>query len=122
MNRQAVKKALQKRGKNKKKNESEYEKLLVSEFIEMTPIKLPKTAYKDQKRLSEFLNDVSIMLNRLLRSCQNLTKLTATELVARPTYAEEFQNIRSSVHKAVTMNNDGSYSDVTSHKSDCLSA
>ena len=58
------------------------------------------------------------MLNKLLRSFQNLSKLTATELMARPTYAEEFQNIRSSVHKAVAINNDGSYSDIMSHKSD----
>lgn len=29
------------------------------------------------------------------------TKLTATELMARPTYVEEFQNIRDNVNKAV---------------------
>ena len=47
-----------------------------------------------------------------------MTKTMATELVARPTYVEEFQNIRDNVHKAVAPNNDGSYSDVLSHKSD----
>ena len=32
---------------------------------------------------------------------QQQTKLTASELVLRPTYKEEFQNIRDNVHKAI---------------------
>ena len=62
----------------------------MSELIEMAPIRLPRDVYKDQKKLNVFLNQVHVMLNKLLRSCQNFTKLMATELVARPTYAEEF--------------------------------
>ena len=40
-------------------------------------------------------------LNTLLKMAQQQTKLTASELVLRPTYKEEFQNIRDNVHKAI---------------------
>lgn len=88
--------------------------LLVEEFFDMKPIKLSSDAYKDQKKLNMFLKGTETMLNKLLRACQVLTKLTASELVARPTYAEEFNNIRSNVHKAVAQNADGTFSDVAS--------
>ena len=33
-------------------------------------------------------------MNRILKACIEQTSLTATELAARPTYIEEFNNIR----------------------------
>ena len=40
-------------------------------------------------------------INKLVKGVQKQSKLTAKELIARPTYAEEFQNIRENVHKVV---------------------
>ena len=80
----------------------------------MKPLELPSYAYKDQKKLARFINDVHIMMNKLLKACQQQSKLTAVELLARPTYSEEFQNLRSSLPKAVSINQDGSYSDLIS--------
>lgn len=35
-------------------------------------------------------------------------------MIARPTYSEEFANIRENIHKVIVPNNDGTFSDVSS--------
>lgn len=35
-------------------------------------------------------------------------------MIARPTYSEEFSNIRENIHKVLVPNNDGTFSDVSS--------
>ena len=77
---------------------------MVQDFFDMKPIKLPADAWKDHKKLTRFLGEVHEYLNRIVRACQMQTRLMATELVARPTYAEEFQNINGNLHKAVREN------------------
>ena len=83
------------------KTNAETEKLIVDEFFDMKPLKLPPDAWKDHKKLTRFLGEVQTYVNKLVKACQIQSRLTATELVARPTYSEEFQNIRDNVHKAV---------------------
>ena len=53
------------------------------------------------KRIKKFLEDVEKSFNKLLRGCIQLTEVTADEMVARPTYKEEFENIRHNVHKVI---------------------
>lgn len=79
---------------------------------ELKPV--PKDVTRDHKKLLIFLEDLHKTVNRLIRGAKEQTMLTATELVARPTYAEEFQNIRDNMHKAVAQGDDGNFSDVTS--------
>ena len=74
---------------------------MVTDFFDLKPMTLPTEVWKDQKRLSRFLFEVHDQMNRLVKACQQQTRLTARELVARPTYAEEFENIRESVQKVV---------------------
>ena len=45
---------------------------------------------------------------------QKQTELTANELVSRPTYVEEFQNIRENVHKVVLSTLPEDWADETS--------
>ena len=45
---------------------------------------------------------------------QKQTELTANELVSRPTYVEEFQNIRENVHKVVLNTLPDDWADETS--------
>ena len=40
----------------------------------------------------------------MVRGIQKFNRITAAELLARPTYAQEFQNIRENVHKIVVPN------------------
>ena len=98
-----LKQALQ--GSRKEKEERDknaVQRLLVDEFFDMKPLVMPTDTGKDQKKLGRFLYDVQRTINRLLMGCKQLSRLTATELVARPTYTEEFQNIRDNVHEIVT--------------------
>ena len=77
----------------------------------MRPLKLQSDAWKDHKKLTKFLSEVMTYINKIVKGCQLQTRLTASELVSRPTYAEEFQNIRENIHKAVVPENDGTFSD-----------
>jgi len=117
-NRNRLQQALQgKRTRTGAREESATDKLMIQDFFDMKPIKLPADAWKDHKKLTRFLGEVHEYLNRLVRACQMQTRLMATELVARPTYAEEFQNIRGNMAKAVAQNYDGTFSDVGSQRS-----
>ena len=73
------------------------DRLIVEEFFAINPLKLPANAWKDHKKLTRFLQDVTDYVNKIIRACQIQSRLIATELVARPTYAEEFQNIRNKI-------------------------
>ena len=39
-----------------------------------------------------------------MKGVQRFNKISANELMARPTYAEEFQNIRDGVNKVIVPN------------------
>ena len=62
---------------------------------------LPSEVGQDKKQLAFFLQNVTKTINKIIRGMQKLNNMTADQLVARPTYAEEFQNIRENVHKVV---------------------
>lgn len=83
----------------------------------MKPLKLPANAWKDHKKLTRYLADVEDYVNKILRACQIQSRLIATELVARPTYAEEFQNIRNNVTDTIRQGDDGGYAEVASQHS-----
>ena len=40
-------------------------------------------------------------MNKVIKGLQKQAELTAHELMQRPTYVEEFQNIRDNVHNVV---------------------
>ena len=86
----------------------------MQEFIKIKPIKLALDTSRDARKLQKFLTDINNSLNHLVTACQVQSRLTATELVARPTYAEELENIRVNMPKAVGSNPDGTFSDVAS--------
>ena len=73
---------------------------------------MPIDVWKDHKKLSKFLYEVHEAVNKILSACQQQTRLVANELVARPTYAEEFENIRSNIHTVVRKKQDGTFSGV----------
>ena len=62
MNRQHTKKP-----KNQQK--SEVDKLLIQQFFDMKPLELPLYTHKDQTKLARFINNVHIMMNKLLNAC-----------------------------------------------------
>ena len=80
---------------------AEVKRLMVEDILDIRPLKLPNDAWKDHKKLTKFLQDVMLTVNRLIKGAQRQTKTTANELVARPTYAEEFANLRENVHKVI---------------------
>lgn len=73
---------------------------------------MPLDVWKDHKKLSKFLHEVHEAVNKMMTACQQQTRLVANELVARPTYAEEFENIRSNIHTVVKKKQDGTFSGV----------
>ena len=75
--------------------------MIVKNITETQPLILPKDCARDLKKIKKFLEDVEKNFNKLLRGCIQLTQLTADEMVARPTYKEEFENIRHNVHKVI---------------------
>ena len=88
--------------KNKKKeDEKEMARLMVDELFEIQKLKVPVNVSKESKRLEKLLIDICKTINALTKCCAMQTRLTATELVARPTYVEELQNIKDNVSKAV---------------------
>ena len=61
--------------------------------------------------MNSFLQKLTKTINKLIRGSQKFNNMTADQLVARPTYAEEFQNIRENVHKVVLSSLDQDYVD-----------
>ena len=70
--------------------------------MKIKPIKMATDTSRDAKKLQRFLTDLRDNQNLLIKACQAQTKLTATELVARPTYEEELHNIQANMFKAVS--------------------
>ena len=58
---------------------------------------MPNDAWRDSKKLTRFLTEVETALNKLIEGTSKLTRLTASELVLRPTYVEEFENLRDNM-------------------------
>ena len=74
---------------------------IIDTISSLQSLTLPPEVGSDRKQLTIFLNNVVKFVNKLARGVQKLNNMTAEQLVARPTYAEEFQNIRENVHKVV---------------------
>ena len=64
----------------------------------MRPITKPVDVIKDSKRLSNCIYEMLDHINLILKACQAQSRLVANELIARPTYAEEFMNLRNNLH------------------------
>ena len=76
--------------KNKKKeDEKELARLMVDELFEVQKLKVPANCWKDSKRMEKLLLDICKTVNALTKCAAIQTRLTATELMARPTYVEE---------------------------------
>ena len=93
----------------KTKEELEKERLLIDDILELKPLRVPQDIQRDVKKLSKFLNEMSDQFNRMIKGVQKFNRLTAGELIARPTYAEEFQNIRENVNKVIVPNDPESW-------------
>lgn len=88
--------------KNKKKEEDqELSRLMVDELFEIQKLKVVVNVTNDRKKLEKLLLDLCKTVNALTKCCAQQTRLTATELLARPTYVEELNNIRDNVNKAI---------------------
>ena len=62
--------AIQTTRKKPSKDNDETNKLIVDDFFEMKPLKLPPDAWKDQKKLTRFLGEVMNYVNKLIKACQ----------------------------------------------------
>lgn len=79
--------------------EAEMQRLMVDDILELQPIRLPAEAWRDHKKLTKFLQEVEMTVNKLIEGVQEQTRTTAEEFMSRPTFAEEFVSLRQ------TMNN-----------------
>ena len=62
---------------------------------------------KDNKLMLKLLKEMCSNINTLTRCANMQTRITASELVARPTYVEEFQNIKDNVQVAIRPKKNG---------------
>ena len=58
------------RPKFKSKMNKARDKLMVEDFFELKPLKLPTDAWKDYKKLTKFLSEVQVQLNLIVKACQ----------------------------------------------------
>ena len=79
--------------------------LLVKRLYDIPEVVIKKGVCRDTRQLEKCLEGIAHTINVLVRCAQHQTKLTASELVARPTYVEEMENIRSNVVKAISAKN-----------------
>ena len=77
---------------------------MIPEIMDLTPLKVPGDIQRDVKKLTQYLKDLTDSFNKLMKGVQRFNKISANELMARPTYAEEFQNIRDGVNKVIVPN------------------
>ena len=75
--------------------------LVVNSLMSLKPLKLPGDLAARDGKLRRFLQDVEAVVNKMIRGVQRQTQLTAEELTHRPTYQEEFKNVRENVHRVV---------------------
>ena len=90
-----------KRDKKKPGVNDEMTRLLIDDFFDIKKIKFGPNVCKDSKKLEKLLSDMAKAINTIVKCCQQQTRLTATELVGRPTYVEEFNNIRDNINLAI---------------------
>ena len=74
---------------------------MVKRLYDIPEVTIKKGVCKDVRALEKCLEGIAHTINVIVRCAQQQTKLTASELVARPTFVEEFENIRENVIKAV---------------------
>jgi len=78
------------------RNKSE---LVVQELDDLINVKLPNDAWRDHKKLTKYLQDVEYTVNKLLEGSKRMMDVFSNEILARPTYAEQYNNFRINVHK-----------------------
>ena len=89
------------------KTKEEIKRLTIKELFKLgKPLRFTRGVWKDGQKLEKLLTDICKVVNVLVTCSQKQTRLTATELVARPTYVEEFMNIRDNVSKAIMPRDD----------------
>ena len=79
--------------------------LQVRRLYDIPEVVIKKGVCKDTRLLEKCLEGIAHTINVIVRCAQQQTKLTASELVARPTYIEEMENIRDNVVKAISAKN-----------------
>ena len=80
------------------------ERLIIEELMDFEPLKVPTDFSRDIKKLTKFLTEVQEKFNKLLRGVQRFNKVTARELMARPSYTEAFESIRGNISPGNTGN------------------
>ena len=70
---------------------------MVTELKDIQKLKVSSNDVKDSKLTLKLLKEMCFTINTLTRCANMQTRITASELVARPTYVEEFQNIKDNV-------------------------
>ena len=80
---------------------------MVPDLKEIEKLKVPTGVIKDSKKLTALLKEMCYTINTLTRCANIQTRITASELVARPTYVEEFQNIKDKVQMVIKAKIDG---------------
>lgn len=94
-------------GKRKRKGlpfcsrEEEMARLQVEELVGLDPIKLPHEVARDAKRLARFLENLEGTINKLIIGVKQHQRLIARELVIRPTYLEEAENLRDNLNQRI---------------------
>ena len=63
---------------------------MIEDLMELSTLKMPPDLARDVKKLTKFLGDLTASYNKMVKGVKKFNKVMATELVARPTYAEEF--------------------------------
>ena len=74
---------------------------MIYDLFKIKKLKVPDMVWRDGKKLGKLLDDLVEAVNALTKCAIQQTQMTATEMIARPTYAEEFQNIRDNLKKAI---------------------
>ena len=74
-------------------------KFQINELLHIRQLNLPPDAWRDHKKLTAFLTEVTDTVNKLVEAVTKHVKNTGIELAARPTYAEEYVHIRDNMAK-----------------------
>lgn len=72
---------------------------MVSPLFDLDKISVPKGASRDGKKLENFLEEMCQLMNALVRCAIKQTRLSAREFIARPTFADQFQDIRANLNE-----------------------
>ena len=83
--------------------DEDIKKLYINEIVDLEPLKLPDEAWRDHKKLTRFLESVEFIVNKMMIGAKEQMRLTAKELVARPSYSEEFANLRDNINETIAI-------------------